>query len=352
MNNCLFLVPLEELFSNGKRGGAISIWISEFSEFYPNNFVLSNRKIGRFSLIRFKYIKLFRVIFLIPLLRRIANQLFIRLHLSEINKFDKVIIHNSFHYIKYLPQKSKIYLHFHNDYSKIMKYADREIINNRVSKVFVCSNFLKEVFLNIDIKTTVIYNGVNLDKFKIIESNHRDGVVYLGRIDYNKNLYGALRFLFEFCLKNNKSLNFSIIGKPALSIQSIFYYIKCRLYSVYIIKNSLLNVYFLGSMKHNLLYKYLNSSKVIISLPINDEAFGLNIVEAQLCGCIPLVNNLGGIHENNFYLKYYTNNHVLDNLLNLFLSDFKYTDSEIIKFSKIYDWSLISKLYSEIIADV
>ena len=347
----LFLIPLEEMFSNGKRGGAISIWLKEFSNFFPNYFILSKKNIGTLKVIKFKYYFLFQIIFLFPFIRRYADFLFIRLHHSEIKKFDKIIVHNSFKYIEYLPKNCKIFLHFHNNYTKILNQNNIKNITSSVDKILVCSNFLKNEFLKINIETSVIYNGVNNAVFKLDVKSKRENLIYLGRIDKNKNLLGSLKFLYKYCKTNNVLTKFVIIGNPSFSIKSIIYFLLCICYSFFINKTSKLHIEFIGSVKHSELNKYLNSSKIIISLPLFDEAFGLNIVEAQLCGCLPLINNLGGLKENNFYIDQYKNNNLNDLFYNLF-NKLSFDEKLIYNTSIKYSWSSISKKYNEIILDV
>jgi hypothetical protein len=347
----LFLIPLEEMFSNGKKGGAISIWLKEFSNFSPNYFVISKNKIGTFKIIKFKYFLLFRIIFLIPYVRRFADVLFIRLHYTEIKKFDKIIIQNSFKYINLLPNTCKVILHFHNNYAKILDHKNIENIKSRVAKVFVCSYFLKNEFLKKNIDSTVIYNGVNNNAFKLDINSKRENLIYLGRIDKNKNLLGSLFFLHKYSKNNEISLKLLIIGKPSLSIKSFIYFLHCVSYSFYINITSKLKIEFIGTVKHNQLSKYLNSSKIIISLPLYDEAFGLNIIEAQLCGCMPFINNLGGLRENNFYIEQYENVNPND-LFKKMYNDLSF-DENIINYNIVkYNWDTISKSYNEIITNV
>ena len=108
-------------------------------------------------------------------------------------------------------------------------------------------------------------------------------LIYVGRIDNLKNLYGILHNLNQFKLNSNYNvkINFNIIG----DIVDQQYWNKCLL--LINILNEKYNIQYLGYINNDKLIQYFEQSHLFISLS-EGENFGYTIAESLSCS-IPVI---------------------------------------------------------------
>jgi glycosyltransferase involved in cell wall biosynthesis len=99
--------------------------------------------------------------------------------------------------------------------------------------------------------------------------------VALGLENKRNVLLKGIDLILELA-KNNPDYTITIIGSD----------------SIYGYNDSLKNVKLIGKVAHNELISYYNKNQFYLQLSIS-ESFGLSLCEAILCGCVPIVSNVG-----------------------------------------------------------
>lgn len=111
-------------------------------------------------------------------------------------------------------------------------------------------------------------------------------IMFAGAIVEHKNVHiliEAFKILYSF----NKNISLHIYGSASMWIESNNYENNLHKY-----KNN--SIYFYGRAKNDdMPYHYSRHS--IYCMPSMLESFGLGTIEAQSCGCIPVVYNSGGV---------------------------------------------------------
>ncbi|MBK9734236.1 MAG: glycosyltransferase [Saprospiraceae bacterium] len=124
----------------------------------------------------------------------------------------------------------------------------------------------------------VINNGLDYNEFYITEEKRNPNTfltVAFG-LENGKNLkLKGIDLILNFA-KDNPEYEITILGS-----NSIFKY-----------EHNLKNVTLVGKVNHGEMIKYYNNHKYYLQLSIS-ESFGLSLCEAMLCGCIPIVSNVG-----------------------------------------------------------
>lgn len=94
-------------------------------------------------------------------------------------------------------------------------------------------------------------------------------------------------------------------------------------------------IHFLGNINENELVKIYKTSSIVI-IPTKIESFGRISLEAQLFGCIPIVNNTGGLPEsiNNGYTGYLIKNINPDKIIKKILEINSLEKNKILKIRK------------------
>lgn len=158
----------------------------------------------------------------------------------------------------------------------------------------------------------VILNGVDLNKFNIIENNSRDGVIWIGKETEMKGFD-----LLEKTIKENRDIKFKLVmGKsPKNTNSTIFKYS---------------NVEVFNNLTDEELIFLLNTSKILLSTS-RWEGFGLIFLEAMACGLKILApDSLEVAHEFVHDKRFFYNN--IESLKNILHSD--YFDSNIEKYCR------------------
>jgi len=149
--------------------------------------------------------------------------------------------------------------------------ASSEFIHQKIHEI--CKKELKN--------SLVIYPGLNIDFWKIKNANKHRNVLTVAICNNQKRIIVKGIDIYINVAKKMKNLNFTIIG-----IQKE------------LLKNLDLpkNLTIVPKLNQKELLKYYNESEVYCQLS-RKESFGIACAEAILCGCQPIVNNVGGLPE-------------------------------------------------------
>jgi len=163
-----------------------------------------------------------------------------------------------------------------------LKYADTVLA--------VSKNILKEIE-RFEIKNAILlYNGINIEKFKPTNSK-RDIILSCTRLDSNTYEGKKIALLLKsipYVIKEFPKQKFVIIGEKGDA------YIKVKL----LIKklNISNNIILLGSVSNDIIKQYFNQAQICIQ-PTRYEAFGFAIAEAMSCGIPVITTNVGAVSE-------------------------------------------------------
>ncbi|MCK9181278.1 MAG: glycosyltransferase family 4 protein [Fibrobacteraceae bacterium] len=169
--------------------------------------------------------------------------------------------------------------------------------------ITVSENSKKDImkFLNVpENKITVIYNGVDLNKFKSMSSEKalkildskgwpRNFILYVGTIDHpGKNSISVIK-VFEK-LKEQKTFDGSLIlaGMPGSGYRFIENYVKESKYRT--------NIFLTGFVLDNELIALYSTCKLFCFLSLY-EGFGIPPLEAMACGAKVVVSNTSSLPE-------------------------------------------------------
>jgi glycosyltransferase involved in cell wall biosynthesis len=131
-------------------------------------------------------------------------------------------------------------------------------------------------------KIAINYNGVDLEQVALVERHHEMfDCAFVGRIDPNKGIADLIQIIKLAVLQRPKT-KFVIIGG---GLENNVLWLNDR------IKESGLsnNVLVTGRLDdHSDVLRYLKASKTLV-FPSREEGFGIVIVEAIACECLPIV---------------------------------------------------------------
>lgn len=223
--------------------------------------------------------------------------------ICKIEKPDYVIVHHSSPLLRlaalYLKKYQVIlYQHYVYTSSNYRLINSKEALVHRINKlcfknadyVLAISKAVKKSLIvgcnvNAD-KIKVIYNGVDLDRFNM-PIHVFDGTVHIcfvGRITEGKGIHHTLKALEG--LPGNIQWDFSVYGDgPYLDVLR-------EMQSSSNVRN---NVEFYGNC--NNVPAALKNADVFVHSCIEDEGFGISVVEAMAAGKICIVSNSGGLLE-------------------------------------------------------
>ena len=174
------ILPYKESLDSN-IAGAVSLYVTDikrYSKYKKSIKIISSEKVANFNLF--------------------TNRNYIR-YICDANqksKIDLFEVHNRPEYIKYIKKnfpKTKVTLTFHNDPlslrdSKTIK--EREYLIKTCSKIIFVSRWIQQRFFSglmnaNQIKTNIVYCGVNIPKFKKIKKKKKGLIAY---IDFETNL--------------------------------------------------------------------------------------------------------------------------------------------------------------------
>jgi len=212
------------------------------------------------------------------------------------------------HYAKKYGKKSIVVVGGHDAaYAPEINYGAFTNIKERLPAKYVLKNadlllpvseftkneVLKRFELNELNDMRVVYNGVDVEKFRPVPGRKENIVVTIGRVT---NAWIKLKGLVTFAKASLSfpSYKFVIIGKTENSVVE-------RLRKI----NS--ELIFTNHLCHDDVLKWLQRSKVYCQLSYM-ESFGMGVAEAMGCGCVPVVTDRGALPEVvgdcGFYVSY------------------------------------------------
>ena len=159
---------------------------------------------------------------------------------------------------------------------KIAKKANHFIAVSKASK--------RDLIKILDIpeeRISVIYEGVNHEKFYPLNKHEKFVVGYVGGLGKRKNIEVLLE-----AARKLENIIFKIAGKGPE---------KERLESI-AKKLKLKNVEFVGFIPEDKLNEFYNSLELFV-FPSLYEGFGLSVLEAMACGCLIISSNRGSLPE-------------------------------------------------------
>ena len=157
---------------------------------------------------------------------------------------------------------------------------------NNADHIIASSNYIKDNIIKICDKKpynlSVIYPGVNIDLWKQINKKNNNGnILTVANCFDDKRLKIKGIDIFINVAKEIKDAKFTIIGVNQNLLKNIS-----------IPKNVLIE----PQVDQKKLLKHYNDSDIYCQFS-RKESFGLACVEAILCGCVPIVSNVGGLKE-------------------------------------------------------
>lgn len=252
----------------------------------------------------FKIFRVFRALFNKLNIFYIGNEYIYRVNkiLKKQKKYyDKIVIENAPRFSLILKHKysKELILHLHNDYlSTEEKYADKII--DEFDKIYCNSKFIIDEVNSArrNDKTELLYNGVDLNKFKKINScddiyrkynlSHNDRIfVYSGRIVREKGILELVEAFNRLKFDNCKLL---IIG----SLNNIDRKFKKNLMKE-AEKNS--NIIFCGYVPHSEIQKLYSIGYFGVVPSKCNEAFGLSALEMIAMGLPVICSDDGALPE-------------------------------------------------------
>jgi len=176
-------------------------------------------------------------------------------------------------------------------YGSALSFWKRRIIKSilrRSHRVIAVSNCtMRELGLNYDLPEshiTVIYNAIDTRQFiPPAQDAPRSGVFTAGHLDrvlIRKKGYDVL----VDAARRLPDVRFAIAGR--LVGPEVEEFVRCA-------PN---NVDFLGEISQEELRLRIQSAKVYFQ-PSRHESFGVSVIEAMSCGCVPVVSNMGALPE-------------------------------------------------------
>lgn len=235
----------------------------------------------------------------------IGNEYIVRVNklLKKLNKkYDIIIVENSPEYVLKISKKyyNRIFLHLHNDFLNVQTNLSKKIFD-KYDKILCLSNFVRDKVNMIDLKDSkayTCYNGIDLDKFKIISEKDKDFFrrkydidkddfvfIYSGRLTEEK---GIELLIDSFLVLNKKIDNIKLLVCGKLLNNNFINRIKMKANK---------NIIFTDFIKNDELIYLYNVANVGVVPSIVEEGFGLIIIENFACGNPVIVSDSGGMPE-------------------------------------------------------
>jgi glycosyltransferase involved in cell wall biosynthesis len=254
---------------------------------------------------------------------------------------DKTVIYMNLAPVNYIKGVRRAYLlPYISIQRKFLKKVKNKIILTN-------STFSSKVIENVySLKSKIVYPPVDVKRFQISQ-NKENLVISVGRFDTFKN-YEILIKAFSH-IEDGKCF---IIG-TVYDNASIKYLYKLRK----LVKVLKLNgkVKFVVNSSMEVLKNFLLKAKVYVHTALH-EYFGISIVEAMACGCVPIVRKSGGpfldIVEQGKYGLVFENIDELADQINLLLQDentLKNLSQKAIKRASFFNKENFKKNFLEII---
>ena len=343
------------------KGGAVEKLIEEYINYNENfnevNFTVYSVKSDinenlNYKNTKFRYIDDNKIIYKIEkVVRWLINNKLPKIHIGNVfinkvvkdlkkrkEKYDLIIVENipyNVLFIRKIFPDTKIIYHIHNDFLNVKTKKCKKILEE-CDKVIAISKYLKnriETIAKTD-KVIVIYNGINLEKFKTRTTkeeilnirrnynfNDKDIIfLFVGRFVKEKGVKELVQAFVKLLDKNqllNNEIKLLIVGSKSGKFHKKDKY---RFDVEKIAQEYNNNIKFTGFISYSELPKIYQISDVQV-VPSNwGEPFGNVVIEGMASGINQIVTNDGGIPEilenskNERIIMIDTNN-LVDNLL-------------------------------------
>lgn len=217
---------------------------------------------------------------------------------------NNMMLYNDIH-DKY-SDRFKMIFHLHNDFdeeSKTPKLA--KTIGHTAKDVICVSNYIKKQFdkYSETKNSKVIYNGIDLKKFRIPDSESvgefrnklkiTDEIVflYVGRIEKNKGVLELVKAFSKLEYLNKKLI---IVGSALLGDEQEKQYYEKVLCEA---QKEQENIIFVGQVSQENICRYYAATDVVVIPSLCQEAFCMTAAEAMAMGKPIIFTNSGGIVE-------------------------------------------------------
>jgi glycosyltransferase involved in cell wall biosynthesis len=238
----------------------------------------------------------------IQLIRAYNNHIegFLACIIGKMTKVPVVVsVHNDFYYERSHTKKSDIISYvFINNIQRILEF----FTNRMATKIFCVSNHLKKEISKKghirEEKIEVIYNKVELEKFRHDDKKEQQGLIrkynlenkkvflFLGRFVWQKNVFRLLE-AFSIIRRRHEDARLLMVSDGPLR-QDIERYIK---------ENGLTkSVHILGFVSNDILPSLFRLSDAFV-LPSLYEGFGIVLIEAQAAGCPIIVSDIPSVKD-------------------------------------------------------
>ena len=267
------ILPYKESLDSN-IAGAVSLYatdIKRYSKYKKNIKIISSDKVNNFKLFTNRnYIKYICD----------ANQK------SKIDLFE---VHNRPEYIKYIIKnfsKAKVTLTFHNDplslrNSKTIK--EREYLIKICSKIIFVSRWIQHRFFSglinsNQIKTKIVYCGVNIPKFKKIKK--KKNILFVGKLNESKGYKIFVEAAKKFKSINNE-WNFIAVGNESRKV-------------IFPNKDIVKEI---GYKSNKYVLNLYKNSEISVGNSVWNEPLGRIAIESSSRKCLPIISNIAGLKE-------------------------------------------------------
>lgn len=227
-------------------------------------------------------------------------------------KYDCIVVENRPNFIHRIAcnTKSKIVLHMHNEHINecSINYSNLKVDCFRILTV---SNYIKNKIVakypELSEKTTVLYNGIDIDKFDAFKYRkqynlirekvgieERDFVIcFVGRVMKDKGTLELIK-AFNKVVQCRKDVKLLIIGSNWFGTNSKNSYMN-EVEKVARINSK--SIIFTGYIDNKVVAQYESIANVIVIPSMWDDPLPLVVIEAEALGLPIITTNSGGIPE-------------------------------------------------------
>lgn len=224
---------------------------------------------------------------------------------------------------------------------------------SKIIDEFICvSDFQKDIITREfphSNKFTTVSNPINTDLFSNNKEEKKDQIIYYGRLSKEKNIELLIQ-AFSLLIKKEEYKDYNILiigsGPDEKNIREL---------AINLLPEK--NYKFISHLKQEELINYIAESKISVVPSKLYETFGLTVIEALLCGTVPLVSDIGALKntvDKTFGYSFENNN--VDDLLekivyilsnyNLILETIESKEEEILAFSSLENYkNELEKVY-------
>jgi glycosyltransferase involved in cell wall biosynthesis len=189
-------------------------------------------------------------------------------------------------------KRKNVYLQFF--YHGYQPFFKSELMCSKIDELVLLSkksyeNFKKKLNV-LSIKVSVLNNGVNSSKFKLLSHYDKNNLK-------KRNQFQENTIYFVWCSQDRKKKGLEIILQAWEELLKVTTY-KIELLIIGTNKViDLKHVIVIGKVPNNELNKYLQISDFYLFSTLCQEGFGLSLVEALKCGNYCIASNMGAVSE-------------------------------------------------------